>query len=360
MTQPRPAPRPFELDPAGGATVVEVSPERGPGRGARPGWRARSLPPPRKRELGRAPPGPVHAGRRSAPVSFRRSTTSPACWRPTRCWAGRSRSSSGMALFALTAFATGEIADMRRLSRRAATRAGRRPHRRLRAAWRGRAAAGLAGAAVCRPAPARGQCRAVQCPAPRRHERRRAAAPVRAPGAGAGRPPGLSAGAAEQPRHRSAHRPQPPGPARRRAGAVAHQHPVPRRGPSLRHGAGSDGDLSRCSRARSATRRWRGWPTWSPTPRSRASAPVCSPCSRRAPARVRATRCSMRGWASRRSASAGPCPSWPRSRRGSPTSARRCSRTISSPGPECRCPAWRPAIVPCSCCSSGTVGRSPS
>ena len=29
----------------------------------------------------------------------------------------------GMALFALTAFATGEIADMRRLSRRAATRA---------------------------------------------------------------------------------------------------------------------------------------------------------------------------------------------------------------------------------------------
>ena len=34
--------------------------------------------------------------------------------------------------------------------------------------------------------------------------------------------------------------------------------------------------------------------------------------------------------ASRRSASAGPCPSWPRSRRACPASARRCSRTTAS------------------------------
>ena len=48
----------------------------------------------------------------------------------------------GMALFALTAFAAGEIADMRRLSRRASDPRGRGPDRRLRAARRGRAAAG--------------------------------------------------------------------------------------------------------------------------------------------------------------------------------------------------------------------------
>ena len=52
-----------------------------------------------------------------------------------------------MALFALTAFATGEIADMRRLSRRAATRADADRIADLRAAWRGRAAAGAARAA---------------------------------------------------------------------------------------------------------------------------------------------------------------------------------------------------------------------
>ena len=74
-----------------------------------------------------------------------------------------------------------------------------------------------------------------------------------------------------------------------------------------------------------------GWPTWSPTPRSRASAPACSRCSPRAPARVPATPCSMPGSASRRSASAGLCPSWPRSRRGWPTSASRCSRAIAKP-----------------------------
>ena len=132
MTKSRPAPRPFELDPAGGPTVVEeVSPEEAlieaeaalEGEVAAPAAQAR---------WGRPAAGPVHAGRRRRRRRSGDRTTSPACWRPTRCWGGRSRSSWAMALFALTAFATGEIADMRRLSRRAATRAGRRPHRRLR------------------------------------------------------------------------------------------------------------------------------------------------------------------------------------------------------------------------------------
>ena len=78
----------------------------------------------------------------------------------------------------------------------------------------------------------------------------------------------------EQPRHRPAHRPQPAGPARRRAGAVAHQHPVPLDRPALRHGARPEHDPGRCSRARSATPRWPASPTSSPTPRSRASAPA--------------------------------------------------------------------------------------
>ena len=47
---------------------------------------------------------------------------SPACSRPTRWLGWPFAVFLGMALFALTAFATGEIADMRRLSRRAATR----------------------------------------------------------------------------------------------------------------------------------------------------------------------------------------------------------------------------------------------
>ena len=174
----------------------------------------------------------------SAPASSRRSTMSAACSRPTRWLGWPFAIFLGMALFALTAFATGEIADMRRLSRRAATRAA--ADRIAASELHGEAEPLLAtaGARQFADRPRLGASdRAVQRPAPRRDERRRAAAPVRAPGAGAGRPRRLPAGAAEQPRHRPAHRPQPPGPARRRAGAVAHQHPVPLDRPPLRHGA---------------------------------------------------------------------------------------------------------------------------
>ena len=51
MTQPRPAPRPFELDPAGGATVVEVSPEEALIE-AEAELEGEVLPPPRERSWG--------------------------------------------------------------------------------------------------------------------------------------------------------------------------------------------------------------------------------------------------------------------------------------------------------------------
>ncbi len=121
MTSTRPAPRPFELDPQG-AEVVEVTPEEARAE-AEEGLEGEVLPPtPRKRGwsgrlLGLFTLGVLGAGVIQA-VDYVTSllATDPLLGWPLAVFLG-------MALFALTAFATGEIADMRRLSRRAETRA---------------------------------------------------------------------------------------------------------------------------------------------------------------------------------------------------------------------------------------------
>lgn len=119
MTKDRPPLRPFELDPAAGTTVIEeVTAERalaeaddGPTLG----------PPPRKRPwtgrlLGLFTLGVIGAGTVQA-VDY---VTDLLAVDPVLGWPFAVF--LAMALFALTAFATGEIADMRRLSRRATTR----------------------------------------------------------------------------------------------------------------------------------------------------------------------------------------------------------------------------------------------
>ena len=120
MSTPRPAPRPFELDPTASDTVVE---EVTGGRAlAEAGGEAEpELPPPHRRSwsgrlLGLFTLGVVGAGVIQA-VDY---VTSLLASDPILGWPFAVF--FGLALFALTAFATGEIADMRRLSRRAATR----------------------------------------------------------------------------------------------------------------------------------------------------------------------------------------------------------------------------------------------
>ena len=120
MTQPRPAPRPFELDPAEGAIVVEVTPEDALIE-AEAALEGEALPPPRKRGwggrlLGLFTLGVVGAG----VVQALDYVTNLLATHPLLGWPFAIF--FGMALFALTAVASGEIADMRRLSRRAATR----------------------------------------------------------------------------------------------------------------------------------------------------------------------------------------------------------------------------------------------
>ena len=122
MTSPRPALRPFELDPRG-AEVVEVTPERALTEAeAEDTLDGEVLPPlPRRRSwggrlLGLFTLGVVGAGVVQA-VDYVTNllTTDPWLGWPFAIF-------FGMALFALTAFTTGEIRDMRRLSRRAETR----------------------------------------------------------------------------------------------------------------------------------------------------------------------------------------------------------------------------------------------
>jgi putative membrane protein len=119
MTKPRPAPRPFELDPAAGPRVVEVTPEQAMVE-AEAGLEAETLPPRKRgwggRLLGLFTLGVIGAGVVQA-VDYVTSllATDPLLGWPFAIFLG-------MALFALAAFATGEIADMRRLSRRATTR----------------------------------------------------------------------------------------------------------------------------------------------------------------------------------------------------------------------------------------------
>ena len=317
MTGSPPRPAPVRARPRG-----QRHGRRGGGGRAGPWRRPRAnpsrMPPPPRRGLDRAAARPVHAGRarrRRGPGGRLRHR---ACWSPTPCWAGRSRSSSAMALFALTAFATGEIADMRRLSRRAGDPRRRRPHRRLRAARRGRAAAGVAWPASSPSG--RCWCGTIEQFNDQRHDamsdgellrlfERQVLAPVdraayrlvlessRDVGLlTALSPLGLLDGVLVLWRTSILFR------------AIARLYGM---------APGPDHDLWPCSRARSATRPWRASPTWSPTPPSRASAPACSPCSPPAPARVPATRSCTPGSASRRSASAGRCPSWPRSHRAS-------------------------------------------
>ena len=121
MTGTRPAVRPFELDPQG-AAVVPVTPEEALAE-AEDALDGEVLPPgPRKRSwggrlLGLFTIGVVGAGVIQA-VDYVTSllATDPLLGWPFAVFLG-------MAVFALTAFATGEIADMRKLSRRAHTRA---------------------------------------------------------------------------------------------------------------------------------------------------------------------------------------------------------------------------------------------
>ena len=118
MTQPGPAQRPFEFDPAAHYQPIELvaEPDAAADEGATLG-----LPPPRRRGwsgrlLGLFTLGVLGAGVVQA-VDYVSSllATDPWLGWPLALFLG-------MALFALTAFATGEIADMRRLSKRASTR----------------------------------------------------------------------------------------------------------------------------------------------------------------------------------------------------------------------------------------------
>jgi putative membrane protein len=119
MTKDRPALRPFELDPAAGPIVVQEVPADQPSDDDE--LDAAVPPAPRKRSwggrlLGLFTLGVVGAGVVQA-VDYVTSllATAPLLGWPFAVFLG-------MALFALTAFATGEVADMRRLSRRATTR----------------------------------------------------------------------------------------------------------------------------------------------------------------------------------------------------------------------------------------------
>src|SRR4051795_1659625 len=122
MTAPRSTLRPFELDPAASDTVVEeVAAERALAEAE--GKPEPELPPPPHRRhwtgrlLGLFTLGVLGAGVIQA-VDYVTGllVTDPILGWPFAIF-------FAMALFALTAFATGEIADMRRLSRRAETRA---------------------------------------------------------------------------------------------------------------------------------------------------------------------------------------------------------------------------------------------
>ena len=121
MSTPRPALRPFELDPATSDTVVEeVTAERALAEAE--GEAEPELPPQHRRSwtgrlLGLFTLGVVAAGVIQA-VDY---VTSLLASDPILGWPFAVF--LAMALFALTAFATGEIADLRRLSRRAETRA---------------------------------------------------------------------------------------------------------------------------------------------------------------------------------------------------------------------------------------------
>jgi putative membrane protein len=120
MTRDRPAPRPFELDPLAGSTVVEEIPaELAEAEAA--AEQAAAIPPPKRsrwtgRLLGLFSLGVVGAVTIQA-VDYVTSllTTDPWLGWPFAVFLG-------LTLFSATTFAAGEIADMRRLSRRASTR----------------------------------------------------------------------------------------------------------------------------------------------------------------------------------------------------------------------------------------------
>ena len=189
--------------------------------------------------------------------------------RPRRCWAGRSACSWRLAAVGALGLAASEIltcAGCARAERPAP------PRDRIDGSELHGEAEPLLGSVegvyrvrrpTCQPLH-----RAVQCPGHDAMSDGERCACSRA-GAGADRQACLSAGAEERRDIAAAHRAEPAGPARRRAGAVAHQRPVPRDRPPLRHAAGLAATVSLLRRAR-ATRRWRASPRWSPTPRSRA------------------------------------------------------------------------------------------
>ncbi len=119
MTKDRPALRPFEFDPADGTSVIEEVAVEQALADADPELVVRPQPPKRSwtgRLLGLFTLGVVGAGLIQA-VDYVTEllTVDPVLGWPFAIFLA-------LAVFALTAFATGEIADMRRLSRRATTR----------------------------------------------------------------------------------------------------------------------------------------------------------------------------------------------------------------------------------------------